>query len=470
MLKKIISLISALAIALTFCVIPSDAAETFQSAKEYTDSITVGWNLGNTLDTTGDWIKLYTKNKSADYEKAWGNPITTKEMITVVKKAGFNAVRVPVTWADHMDSSGNVDKEWMERVQEVVDYVISQDMYCILNVHHDGGSDGWIVADPDMVKKNGAKFSKLWKQIAVRFKNYGNKLSFESFNEVLDKNDNWNSSGKDAYRAINDLNQLFVDAVRATGGNNSKRNLIIQSYAASSDTGCLNNLSVPSDTAENHIIAEVHSYDPVSFCWKEASWTTLTDVWGSASDKAEIDKLISKIADYSKKSGIPVILGEFASEDKNNDSERAQHASYVVSKAAENGIKCFWWDTGNMALIDRVNLKVLHPKVVNAMMKAVGTSSKTTANAADTTSEIKLSGKKTSSSVKLTWTKADGAYGYKVYEYNAETGKYVKKAYIKGTSKSFSGLSAGKHKYIVIAYTKDGKKVSTSNAVTVTIK
>ena len=102
MLKKIISLISALAIALTFCVIPSDAAETFQSAKEYTDSITVGWNLGNTLDTTGDWIKLYTENKSADYEKAWGNPITTKEMITVVKKAGFNAVRVPEIGRAHV--------------------------------------------------------------------------------------------------------------------------------------------------------------------------------------------------------------------------------------------------------------------------------------------------------------------------------------------------------------------------------
>ncbi|MBQ7782696.1 MAG: cellulase family glycosylhydrolase [Oscillospiraceae bacterium] len=142
--KRILSTLISSAVIIS--CIPSVSAAKSETADAAVSAMTAGWNLGNTLDSCGEWIGLYTQGLPSDYETAWGNPITQKKMITAVKNAGFNSVRVPVTWSEHIDDKGNIDKKWLDRVQETVDYVISQDMYCILNVHHDAGSDCWLEA------------------------------------------------------------------------------------------------------------------------------------------------------------------------------------------------------------------------------------------------------------------------------------------------------------------------------------
>ena len=232
LLKKAISAVICAAMLFTALAVPAEAAEPIETAEKAVEAINAGWNLGNALDSCGEWIGLYTDGKPSSYETAWGNPVTAKKLITAVKKAGFNAVRVPVTWAEHIDDSGNIDKEWLDRVQEVVDYVLSQDMYCILNVHHDAGADGWLEASAECYKKNSKKFAALWKNIALRFRDCGGKLIFEGFNEMLDSNNSWtDAKANDAYTAVNDFNQLFVDTGRKTGVNNAERNRMVQVYA-----------------------------------------------------------------------------------------------------------------------------------------------------------------------------------------------------------------------------------------------
>lgn len=159
---------------------------------EIINNINAGWNLGNTLDSNGDWITKYSAATPKDFETAWGNPQTTKHMIDSVKKAGFNAVRVPVTWSQHIDDSNGykINSEWLARVKETVDYIIDNDMYCILNVHHDVGGESWLKASDSNINANKEKFTALWTQIANAFADYDNRLMFEGFNEILDEDNN----------------------------------------------------------------------------------------------------------------------------------------------------------------------------------------------------------------------------------------------------------------------------------------
>lgn len=344
------------------------AAGTTESAVAAVENINAGWNLGNALDSCGEWIGQYTEGKPENYETAWGNPVTTRELITAVKNAGFNTVRVPVTWAEHIDDNGRIDSEWLDRVQQVVDYVISQDMYCVLNVHHDAGADGWLEATSDCFKDNSKKYAGLWKNIAVRFRDYGSKLIFESFNEILDSKNSWtNAQDNDAYKAVNDFNQLFVDTVRGTGGNNAERNLMVQVYSASCSEQALEGFSLPYDSAKNHLIIQVHNYDPQGFTASDATWTTMTDTWGSAAEKQYFDDLFDRLQKFAKEQGAPLIVGEFGANYKGNEPSRQLYAEYFVNSAAKRGIKCFWWDTGDMALFDRGTASVKYPGMVKAL-------------------------------------------------------------------------------------------------------
>ena len=249
--------------------------EDFESATQAVSNMKIGWNLGNTLDAFNDATK-----RTLDSETCWGQPTTKAELFPMFKNAGFGAIRVPVTWSNHMDSNGKVDEAWMARVKEVVDYVINAGMYCILNVHHDTGTDAWIVADMDNYTANKSKFEYLWQQIATEFRGYDEHLLFEGYNEMLDANNSWsyasskNSGSYDAtaatsaYNAINSYAQSFVSTVRATGGNNAMRNLIVNTYAACCGMGTWNThlqdpltqMALPTDNAAGHIIFEVHSY------------------------------------------------------------------------------------------------------------------------------------------------------------------------------------------------------------------
>lgn len=368
-MKKILSLIAAAALSLTLAV---TAAAECESAHEAIDNINVGWNLGNTFDCVGDWIS----GGPSTYETAWGNPAANKQIIEGVKAAGFNTIRLPVSWGAHIDDNGNIDKAWLDRVQEVVDYIIDADLYCVLNVHHDGGGEGWIVASDECVKKYGKRIKGLWTNIAERFKNYDEKLIFESYNEVVDSAVSWTgSTTSDGYSAMNELNQMFVDAVRATGENNADRNLMVQTYCGGSSSAIFKNFVLPKDTVEGHLIVQVHNYDPLGFTWNNATWTTMSDTFSESMAKG-IAATFKRYGKVCEELGVPMVVGEFGSMDKGNSDQRAKHASCFVAEAAKYGIKCFWWDNGyapEYKIFDRNTGAITQPEVVKALVSnAVG--------------------------------------------------------------------------------------------------
>lgn len=333
-----------------------------------------------------------TSNKSKEeyYETLWGNPLTTEGIFEQIKAGGFRAVRIPVTWNLHTDTDGNIDKAWMDRVDQIVNYALKNNLYCILNMHHDTGtvnSDGagWLKADskdPAMAKR----YAYIWKQIAEHFKKYNDYLLFESFNEILalDSKGNaiWGDPGQTALTNVNDLNQLFVNTVRATGGNNAKRHLVVNTYAASTAQGVLDGFVLPNDTISNHLIVQVHDYTPIDFAWYDDDKSPRRVTWGTEADKANLDAIFNRLDKRFVSKGIPVIVGEFDSDNKNNTSERAKHAGYYVTAAAAKGIVCFWWDSGGYmeaqneanykgpALINRRTLKLVFPEILNALKNA----------------------------------------------------------------------------------------------------
>ena len=327
-----------------------------KTAEQAINEMKIGWNLGNSLDSCNYQKKYLGLDKAITYyETAWGNPVTTKEMITEIKKAGFRSIRVPVTYYDHIDSNGKVDSKWMQRVKEVISYVLENDMYCILDVHHDTGlyeGGSWIVADADKYQENANKLSKLWTQIALEFKDYDYKLVFEGFNEIVDTNKNYDwVSGHQNTVNVNRLNQVFVDTVRKTGGKNRDRFLVITTFGGITDEHKLSNLVMPKDSSSNKIILALHDY---------------------ASTQGGIDKMLGNIKKYCKEKNIPVILDEFGTKQENmKEEQRVQMATYYVSSARKLGITCFWWDNGSgtgYRIFNRLNLSWEHPEIKNALI------------------------------------------------------------------------------------------------------
>lgn len=349
---------------------------------EIINAINAGWNLGNTLDSNGDWITQYSAGTPKDFETAWGNPQTTKQMIDSVKEAGFNAVRVPVTWSQHIDDSNGykINAEWMARVKETVDYVIDNDMYCILNVHHDVGGESWLKASDANITANTEKFTVLWTQIANEFADYDNQLMFEGFNEILDENNNWVYPGKSAGDAVNKLNQMFVDTIRKTGGNNPDRCLIVNTYAAGTGGSQLDDFVVPTDTTKNALMVQVHYYSPGNYCTEISKDGNEQSTWTENGGKSLIDGTLYNLYDHFTSKGVPVIIGEFGAANKDNESDRAEWAGYIVENAKKYGMKCFWWDGGGkieadadygyykgMALYDRYHDEWIFPEIVKAI-------------------------------------------------------------------------------------------------------
>ena len=355
----------------------------------------VGWNLGNTLESnSGDvnhmWIEG-TPRATSNYETAWGQPVATRELIHMFKEAGFNTIRVPVTWYPHMgtvtvsrqllqdgeyhyvwDKSTwtgyDVDPVWMARVKEVVGYVLDEGMYCVLNVHHDTGTatTAWLRADREVYDSVKERFISLWTQIATEFASYGQRLLFESFNEMLDSGNNWNSSTHEAHEMINLYNSDFVATVRATGGRNAYRNLILNTYAASCQKEALADFRLPEDSIEGHLMAEVHSYAPYHFAFDTATPKTVFD----AACETEVRGLVENINTYLVSRGIPCVLGEFGADTaKREEKELAKQASCYVSAAANDNIPCLYW----MALsdgADRAVPKWTKPVLKDAILKA----------------------------------------------------------------------------------------------------
>lgn len=345
-----------------------------ESAAQAVKNMGIGTNFGNCTDVVAMWMNM-NSNSVTDFEKAWGQEPTTKPMVDFLKQNGFNSVRIPVTWFQHMKADGTVDEAWMNRIQEIVDYVIDNGMYCILNVHHDTGADSddikhWIKADEANYKENKEKFEYLWKQIATRFKNYDQHLLFEGYNEMLDANNTWNApKNASSYKGLNGYAQSFVNAVRATGGNNETRNLIVNTYAAASGDEVLNNLTIPTDKVEGHIAVEVHTYAP---------WDWFTKGKWDASCSKEIADMFTRLNSKFISKGIPCIIGEYGthgskSVNKNSSASEIQaaadQAADIVKQAKVYGVATFYW----MSIFDGTDRSVPQwtlPTVVEAMKKA----------------------------------------------------------------------------------------------------
>ncbi len=318
----------------------------------------VGWNLGNTLDAC-NYKKEYLGEAQAVtyYEKLWGNPVTTAAMIKAIHDAGFGSIRVPVTYYDHLNKDGTIEADWFDRVATIVDDVLAYDMYCIIDVHHDSGlcnQGSWLVCDTDKRDTTIKNIKNLWTQIANRFQNYNYKLIFEGLNEIVDTNKNYSwDVGEQFCHTINDLNQAFVDAVRATGGNNAERLLAVSTFGAITDEQKLKFFTMPKDSTKNKIMLALHDY------------TTSAD---------GISKMFTRIKKYCTDKGIPVILDEFGSE-KNfgSETQRAESAANYVRQATALNIACYWWDNGNpneYGIFDRYQLQWQYPALKDALIAA----------------------------------------------------------------------------------------------------
>ena len=374
---------------------PQPVEEPFETASDAVRHMGAGWNLGNTLDSnSGDvenmWIEAWTARTPKDYETAWGQPQATRDLIHMFKEAGFGAIRVPVTWYPQMGkitlydqnkwnpatwSGTTVDPAWMARVKEVVDYVIDEGLYCILNVHHDtgDGSTAWLVASETGFEAAKTRYQSLWEQIATTFKDYGEKLLFESYNEMLDPYGSWCFASfatpknydaevaRSAYAGIDSYAGLFTKTVRATGGKNAQRNLIVNTYGACSGDGTWNShlkdpllqLHIPEEP--EHLAVEVHSY------WDAEKFNE---------QKADIDRLFTNLdANLVQRLGVPVIIGEWGGGSGEDSDANVRFASSFTQKAKDAGMATFWW-MGLSDGIDRAAPGWTMPRTKDAILKA----------------------------------------------------------------------------------------------------
>ena len=355
----------------------------------------LGWNLGNSLDATG--------GSGLDTETSWSNPKTTQALIDKVKSLGFNTVRVPVSWGKHVSGDNyTIDSAWLARVKEVVDYCYKNDMYVILNIHHDtkssASASGAGYYPRSSAYSSSEKFvTSVWSQMAEYFKDYDYHLIFETLNEprLIGTGyewwfNKWNipSEVKDAIDCINKLNQKAVDTIRDTGSNNRGRLIMCPGYDASIDGATVSGFKLPTDISgnKNRIAVSVHAYSPYNFAMNVGSGSTSTY---TSSIKSELRDLFSTLKSNFRDKGIPVVIGEFGSTDKNNTAERVKWATDYTALAKKNNIPCVLWDNNAFAVyngssivlnseyhgyINRKNNTVTSPAkdVIEALMKPYG--------------------------------------------------------------------------------------------------
>ena len=318
-----------------------------QSAKTLVSDMKYGWNLGNTLDAHSE------VNINTDYETYWGQPKTTQAMVSGIKTSGLKTIRIPVSWHNHVNEAFTIDTEWIERVQEVVDYAIDSDLYVIINIHHDN-SEKWYFPDDYHSAKSQAFVSRIWKQIALRFRNYDEHLVFEFLNEprLTGYANEWNWNDSDAKLSeaadnINLLNQLAIDTVRATGGNNDKRFVMITPYVASPWAALSSKFQMPDDSATDKLILSVHAYTPYNFAMENPGITAFSN-----SGKSDIDSFMSQLnSKFVSSMNIPVVIGEYGATNKNNLTDRVNYFEYYVTKAHSYGMCPIVWDNGNYQII-----------------------------------------------------------------------------------------------------------------------
>lgn len=369
-MKKLLSLLLALSAAFSAigCTkqdgeLPASdvPAQTEQSAGEITGmrdittmelvhEMGIGINLGNTFEACGDWI---TSEQPSGYETAWGSPVITKEDIEGYAAAGFGVLRIPVAWSNMMADDGTytINPAYTARVREVVDWALDADLYVIVNLHWDGG---WLNEYPEHREEYLNRYKTMWTQIANAFIDCPDKLMFESQNEELGWNSVWNQwSGTDgeekqlSYDMVLEINQAFVDVVRATGANNSLRHLLISGYGTDIDRTCDEKFRMPNDPA-GRMAVSVHYYTPSTLCIldKDADWGKAKTTWGSEKDLEELNKYAQMLKTTFIDKGTPVIVGEFGCFGKNKEREvKTQWMLDVVNAMYGVGACPVLWDT-----------------------------------------------------------------------------------------------------------------------------
>lgn len=369
---------------------PSEPREWHDlSQSEITEAMGMGWNLGNQMEAI--------RGNTPD-ETGWGNPVIREELLKLVSEQGFKTVRIPVSYLTHIGEGPDytVEAAWLDRVQEVVDYVIDNGMFAIINMHGDGyyTIDGaWLLcAEPaDKQTEIKAKYEAVWRQIADRFKDYDEHLIFESMNEEFDNT--YNNPNPEYYSNINDYNQIFTDTVRKTGSNNTKRWLLMPGWNTNimytiGDFG----FQVPEDTLceadGKRIMISVHYYDPYNFTLNEDENTFKTQ-WGKygvenvekTGNEAYVNAIFTKLENKFVAEGYPVVIGELGTQDKSkadpaNNEFRRYWLEVVVSAAKQHGCIPVYWDNGyilnkGFGVIDRVSIKVTQPELIAAMIRAI---------------------------------------------------------------------------------------------------
>lgn len=330
-------------------------------AMEFLKNLGVGWNLGNTFDAIKQgW------NKNADemtLETVWCGVATSEKMFDALKEAGFTAVRIPVSWHDHVSGPDHeISERWMSRVQEVVDWAMERGFYVILNTHHD---EDQFEPSAKHFEESAHYIECVWRQIGERFMDYDEHLILESMNEPRLMNSNyewWFDANapecQDAADCLNKLNQLFVDTVRATGGTNASRYLMVPGYDASPENAVRDSFILPADTADNKIIVSVHAYTPYAFALQMPG----TSEFGAQNQKMDIVNFMNSLYNKYIANGIPVVIGEFGAMEKNgNRQARLDWTAYYVNMASARNLPVLWWDnnafSGNGELFGLLNRK-----------------------------------------------------------------------------------------------------------------
>ncbi len=338
----------------------------------------IGWNLGNSLEAI--------VSGTPGNETAWGNPAVTQDLINDVKAAGFDTIRIPVAWSKFSDpATFEIDDEWMDRVEEVVNYALTADMYTIINIHWDGG---WMnhptYANQASINN---RLSIMWGQIATRFQAYDHRLLFAGTNEVMFEGD-FGTPTEEYYTVQNSFNQTFVTAVRATGdgdtdvadGNaNTDRYLVVQGFNTNINH-TVNFAVIPTDTVNNRLLMEVHYYDPYNFTLNPANvttqWPSTTETWANES---WVDSQFQKMRTNFVDLGIPVILGEYSAMRRqdipDHEASRLCWNQYITNSAVNHGLVPIYWDAGftgqhGSGLFNRNNGSQVYPAIINAIVTA----------------------------------------------------------------------------------------------------
>lgn len=360
-MKSIRTIIIATALALSCGSLYAQHPEPVSEAVAFARSLGVGWNLGNNLDAHIDGVSV---------ETGWGNNAATQKAFDAVKKAGFSSVRIPVTWMGHIGPAPDyrIEREWMDRVAEVVGYAKKAGLKAIINIHHDGfgaqpeaSQKGCFWLDMQAAAKDEEKniaikqkLAMVWMQIATRFQNEGDWLIFETLNEIQDGywggGDNTKDGGR-MYQVLNEWNQTCVDIIRATGGNNATRYIGVPSFVCQ-PWMAVKYLRLPKDSVKGRLMVAVHMYDPWDYAgsgkyseWGHTGKNVVPDGAGEEEYVNTLEALYKRFVSH----GVPVYMGEYGCVRRSTpaaEAFRRYYLEYTVKAMSDRNIPLFFWDNG----------------------------------------------------------------------------------------------------------------------------